>query len=37
MDELPDGTEELPAGDAEDMEMSLQSLMEIGKGKKKRK
>ena len=37
MDELPDGTEELPAGDAEDMEMSLQSLMEISKGKKKRK
>ncbi len=37
MDELPDGTEELPAGDAEDTEMSLQSLMEIGKGKKKRK
>ena len=37
MDELPDGTEELPAGDAEDMEMSLQSLMEISKSKKKRK
>ena len=36
MDELPDGTEELPAGDAEDLDMSLQGLMETVKGKKKR-
>ena len=36
MDELPDGTEELPAGDAEDAEMSLKGLMETVKGKKKR-
>jgi len=28
MDELPDGTVELPAGDEEDAEMSLQDLME---------
>ena len=36
-DELPDGTEELPAGDEEDAEMSLQGLMETIKNKKKRK
>ena len=35
MDELPDGTIEKPAGDAEDL-MSLQGLMETVKGKKKR-
>ena len=35
MDELPDGTVEKPAGDAEDL-MSLQGLMETVKGKKKR-
>ncbi len=28
MDELPDGTEELPAGDEEDAQMTLQSMME---------
>jgi hypothetical protein len=28
MDELPDGTEEIPAGDAEDLDMKLQSMME---------
>jgi hypothetical protein len=28
MDELPDGTIEEPAGDAEDLEMTLQSMME---------
>jgi hypothetical protein len=28
MDELPDGTEEVPAGDAEDLDMKLQSMME---------
>ena len=37
MDELPDGTVELPAGDEEDTEMSLQGLMETIKNKKKRK
>ena len=37
MDELPDGTEELPAGDAEDLDMSLQGLMETVKNKKKKK
>ena len=36
MDELPDGTIEKPAGDAEDL-MSLKDLMETVKGKKKRK
>ena len=35
MDELPDGTVEKPAGDAEDL-MSLKDLMETVKGKKKR-
>jgi hypothetical protein len=28
MDELPDGTEEVPAGDAEDLQMKLKSMME---------
>jgi len=28
MDELPDGTVELPAGDEEDAEMTLQNMME---------
>ena len=28
MDELPDGTVEVPAGDAEDLDMTLQSMME---------
>ena len=28
MDELPDGTEEMPAGDEEDAEMTLQNMME---------
>jgi|LakMenE18May11ns_1017448.scaffolds.fasta_scaffold9537601_2 hypothetical protein len=28
MDELPDGTVEVPAGDAEDLDMNLQSMME---------
>jgi hypothetical protein len=28
IDELPDGTEEVPAGDAEDLDMKLQGLME---------
>jgi hypothetical protein len=28
MDELPDGTEEVPAGDAEDLDMTLKSMME---------
>lgn len=37
MDELPDGTVELPAGDEEDAEMSLKGLMETIKAKKKRK
>ena len=37
MDELPDGTEELPAGDEEDAEMSLQGLMEaLAEAKKKK-
>jgi hypothetical protein len=36
MDELPDGTIEKPAGDAQDLDMSLQGLMEAVKGKKKR-
>ena len=36
-DELPDGTVEVPVGDEEDAEMSLQGLMEAVKGKKKRK
>ena len=36
-DELPDGTEELPAGDAEDVRMSLQSLMEALTEAKKKK
>ena len=36
-DELPNGTEELPAGDAEDAEMSLQSLMEALTEAKKKK
>lgn len=37
MDELPDGTEEVPAGDEEDDEMTLQGLMEslLGEAKKK--
>lgn len=37
MDELPDGTEEVPAGDEEDDEMALQSIMEslLGEAKKK--
>jgi hypothetical protein len=28
MDELPDGTQEVPAGDAEDLDMALKSMME---------
>lgn len=36
-DELPDGTEKLPAGDEEDLDMSLQGLMETVKNKKKKK
>ena len=34
MDELPDGTVELPAGDEEDLDMSLQGIMENLKKKK---
>jgi hypothetical protein len=35
MDELPDGTKEVPAGDAEDTEMNLKSMMEdLFEGKK---
>ena len=37
MDELPDGTVEIPAGDEEDLDMFLQGLMETVKGKNKRK
>jgi hypothetical protein len=37
MDELPDGTEEVPAGDAEDLQMKLKSMMEdLFEAKKKK-
>ena len=37
MDELPDGTEEVPAGDAEDIQMKLKSMMEdLFEAKKKK-
>jgi hypothetical protein len=37
MDELPDGTEELPAGDEEDVQMKLKSMMEdLFEAKKKK-
>jgi len=37
MDELPDGTIEKPAGDAEDLDMTLQSMMESVVKRKKAK
>jgi hypothetical protein len=37
MDELPDGTEEVPAGDAEDLDMALKSMMESVVKRKKAK
>jgi len=37
MDELPDGTEEVPAGDAEDLDMALKSMMESVIKRKKAK
>lgn len=37
MDELPDGTQEVPAGDAEDLDMALKSMMESVVKRKKAK
>jgi hypothetical protein len=37
MDELPDGTQEVPAGDAEDLDMALKSMMESVIKRKKAK
>ena len=37
MDELPDGTIEVPAGDAEDLDMALKSMMESVVKRKKAK
>jgi hypothetical protein len=37
MDELPDGTEEVPVGDAEDVQMKLKSMMESVVKRKKTK